>query len=73
LITGLARERERWTEDRINLLDKYDKLVGDCLTSSAFLSYAGPFDFFFRKRMIEETWRQDVVKRGLPYSEDFTI
>lgn len=48
-------------------------LTGDCLTTSAFLSYAGPFDYTFRKKMIYEHWREDVIKRGIPYSEKFRI
>jgi dynein heavy chain len=43
LITGLGREKIRWTEDRENILAKIIKLIGDCLICSSFLSYAGPF------------------------------
>lgn len=60
LISGLGREKERWTEDKEVLKIKVIKLIGDCLTSSSFLSYAGPFDFTFRKKMIFEHWRSDV-------------
>lgn len=52
LLTGLGREEERWTEDEKGLMIKVHNLTGDCLTTSAFLSYAGPFDFTFRKKMV---------------------
>jgi dynein heavy chain len=49
LITGLSREQKRWSEDTITLEANKIKLLGDCLLCSSFLSYVGPFDFFFRK------------------------
>ena len=66
LITGLGREKIRWTEDRISLLAKVDMLVGDCLICSSFLSYSGPFDFSFRKKMVYDCWRLDVLEKGIP-------
>jgi len=73
LIDGLGRERIRWNEDKTGLLEKVIKMVGDCLVCSSFLSYAGPFDYFFRKKMIYEHWRNDVINKGLPYSEQFKL
>lgn len=52
LISGLGREQLRWTEDTKTLLEKKIQLLGDCLISSAFLSYTGAFDFFFRRDMV---------------------
>jgi len=56
LIQGLGREQSRWTEDKTVLLEKVVKLVGDCLLCSSFLSYAGPFNYELRKKMIYEHW-----------------
>jgi dynein heavy chain, axonemal len=66
LISGLGREKTRWTEERIRLLANVDMLVGDLLVCSSFLSYSGPFDFSFRKKMIYDHWRLDVIERGIP-------
>lgn len=49
------------------------KLVGDCLTGSAFLSYCGPFNSVLRQKMIFETWKQDLVEKELPNKEDFSL
>jgi len=49
LISGLSREQKRWAEDTVTLEENKIKLLGDCLLSSSFLSYVGPFDYFFRK------------------------
>ena len=73
LISGLSREQVRWTDDREVLLEKRIKLIGDCLVCSSFLSYAGPFDFSFRKRMIYQHWSGDVKERGIPSSENFRV
>lgn len=60
LILGLSREQKRWSEDTVNLNLKKEKLLGDCLTCSSFLSYSGPFDFSFRKKMVYDHWYLDV-------------
>lgn len=43
LIEELAKEKVRWQELESVLETKLSKLEGDCLISSAFLSYAGVF------------------------------
>jgi dynein heavy chain len=73
LISGLQRERDRWTEDSERLEDLKVKLIGDCLVCSSFLSYVGPFDFSFRKKMVFDHWMQDVRDKELPFNEKFTL
>ena len=73
LFSGLKSEESRWTEDKIMLHNSKDKLIGDCLLGAAFLSYCGPFSFDFRKRMIYETWKADIVEKKINVSEDFTV
>jgi len=73
LINGLASEQKRWGADmEIIKIDKV-KLVGDCLTGSAFLSYCGPFNSPLRQRMIFETWKNDIKEKELPNKEDFRL
>ena len=48
LITGLGSEQKRWTIDMEMLAYDKVKLVGDCLSGSAFLSYCGAFNFELR-------------------------
>jgi dynein heavy chain len=55
------------------LAQKIINLIGDCLTTSSFLSYAGPFNFEFRKRMIYEDWRNDIKNRNIPMSISFRL
>lgn len=73
LISGLQRERDRWTEDSTRLEDLKIKLIGDCLVCSSFLSYVGPFDFGFRKKMVYDHWMGDVKLKELPFNEKFSL
>jgi len=57
LITGLGSEQTRWSHDMEQIKIDKIKLVGDCLTGSAFLSYCGPFNSVLRQEMIFETWK----------------
>lgn len=49
LIAGLTGERDRWTGDVAALTLSGERLLGDCLLSSSFLSYLGAFTADYRK------------------------
>ena len=49
------------------------KLVGDCLVTSAFLSYLGPFTFEYRREAVHDVWARDVRERKLPLSAPFRL
>lgn len=73
LISGLSSEQARWTEDLKKLHLEREKLVGDCLLCSAFLSYCGPFTYEFRREMVYEDWRSDLLKKEVPLSDAFRL
>lgn len=73
LINGLGTEQVRWTGDMEKIKEDKIKLVGDCLTGSAFLSYCGPFNSILRQKMIFDTWKQDLIDKELPNKEDFKL
>ena len=73
LIDGLGSEKRRWGEELQRLASKKEKLVGDCLLTSSFLSYAGAFTHDFRCRMTYEEWLEDVMRRQLPVSRPFRL
>jgi len=73
LITGLGSEQRRWTaQNEENKKDKV-RLVGDCLTASAFLSYSGPFNYVLRQKMIFEHWKQDLIEKEIPNKDTFSL
>jgi dynein heavy chain len=73
LISGLAGEQKRWSADMVTIEEDKIKLIGDCLTGSAFLSYCGPFNAELRQKMIFETWKPDIAEKELPCLEDFRL
>jgi len=73
LISGLSSEQKRWGEDKEAIAEKKVLLIGDCLLSSSFLSYVGPFDFTFRKKMIFDHWLVDIKEKEIPITEGFKL
>jgi dynein heavy chain len=68
LIDGLSGERIRWTEASKGFEAQTNRLVGDVLLATGFLSYTGPFNQEFRTILIKQ-WRSDMTKRKVPFSE----
>ncbi|VDK74222.1 unnamed protein product [Dibothriocephalus latus] len=73
LISGLASESVRWKNDLISLKECRPVLLGDCLVSAAFLSYAGAFSSDYRHRMIYEDWCVDAQTREIPITSGFRL
>ncbi|XP_015260407.1 PREDICTED: dynein heavy chain 10, axonemal [Cyprinodon variegatus] len=73
LISGLSSENKRWARDLDELKQRRAHLLGDCLVSAAFLSYAGPFSWEFRNEMVHQIWVKDVQERGIPLSQPFKV
>lgn len=69
LITGLSGEQVRWAADMERFKEDKIKLLGDCLTASAFLSYTGPFNFILRQKMIFDEWKKDIISKEIPTNE----
>lgn len=49
------------------------RLLGDCLVSSAFLSYVGAFSWEFRVDMVYTDWVEDLECREVPISDPFKL
>lgn len=73
LMSGLSSEQKRWTIDLAALYVEQSRLVGNCLLSSSFLSYTGPFSFSFRQTMLYEDWMGDVLEKGIPLTTPYTV
>ena len=73
LISGLAGERNRWTDLGEAFADETRRLTGDVALACAFVSYAGPFNSEFRDTLLRERFAQDQRKRGIPMTDGFNV
>ena len=63
----------RWTKDLEELRQRRIRLLGDCLISSAFLSYVGAFTWEYRAKMVYKDWQEDVLERSIPLSQPYRL
>mmetsp|Transcript_64893 Transcript_64893/g.119431 ORF Transcript_64893/g.119431 Transcript_64893/m.119431 type:complete len:4522 (+) Transcript_64893:77-13642(+) len=73
LVTGLAGEKGRWEVSLGNFDTQQENLYGDCIISSAFMSYAGPFGSTYRDKLVNEEWLVPVKELKVSVTADFSF
>ena len=73
LIGGLAGERKRWEEQSSSFADEIRRLAGDVALACAFITYVGPYNAEFRKRLQDKLFYSDCQAKGVPVTEDLGI
>ncbi|XP_059501668.1 dynein axonemal heavy chain 8-like [Stegostoma tigrinum] len=73
LIDGLSGEKIRWTEQCKEFKAQINRLVGDVLLATGFLSYSGPFNQTFRDILLKVIWEVELQKKKIPYSDSLNI
>lgn len=72
LINGLGDEKIRWTDQLSQFKAETDRLVGDVIFLTAFLSYTGPFNQEFRSRF-QTVWIDEMGRKGIPVSNNINV
>ncbi|XP_046353935.2 dynein axonemal heavy chain 5-like isoform X1 [Haliotis rufescens] len=72
LINGLSGEKVRWTESSKSFESQIQRLVGDVLLATGFLSYSGPFNQEFRSLMLRN-WKKEMIQSKIPFTDDLNI
>ena len=73
LITSLEDNKQRWIGNAKEFANTKKKLVGNVAKACAFVSYCGPFNTEYRKKLTIEYFQEDLVARGIPASEDLNL
>uniref|UniRef100_A0A8B9MY84 Dynein axonemal heavy chain 8 n=1 Tax=Accipiter nisus TaxID=211598 RepID=A0A8B9MY84_9AVES len=73
LIDGLSEEKVRWTQQSKEFKSQINRLVGDVLLCTGFLSYCGPFNQNFRKLLIKDLWEAEMRAHKIPFSENLNL
>jgi dynein heavy chain len=73
LIRSLAGEKKRWQADALIFAEDKKKLVGNCAIACAFVSYLGPFNHEFRRKLMEQYFYRDCQQSQIPVSKDLDL
>ncbi|KAM9382937.1 dynein axonemal heavy chain 8 [Phaethornis superciliosus] len=73
LIDGLSGEKVRWTQQRKEFKAQINRLVGDVLLCTGFLSYCGPFNQNFRMLLLKDLWESEMRTHEIPFSENLNL
>lgn len=68
----LAGNNQRWKEEVTRLCDFKSRISGDCLLASAFVSYIGVFNSFFRTKIIQD-WKTIITTKNIPITNDIEV
>ncbi|KAM4579488.1 dynein axonemal heavy chain 8-like, partial [Fundulus diaphanus] len=72
LIDGLSGEKIRWTEQSKEFISQINRLVGDVLQLTGFLSYCGPFNQYYRDKLLKD-WQAELLSHKIPFTENLNI
>lgn len=64
----------RWLTLGMGLLCVFlNRLVGDILLCTGFLSYLGPFNQIFRNYLLKDQWEIELRARKIPFTENLNL
>jgi dynein heavy chain 1 len=72
LLFNLESEKHRWEDSSKNFKEQLATMLGDVFLSSAFLSYIGFFDHFYRK-MLVGAWKSSLETSEIKFRHDISL
>ena len=72
LLRSLDQEKSRWQAASEQFDRQMATLIGDCLLSAAFLTYAGIFDHRARKSL-QSTWTESLASLSIPHQPELDV
>ncbi len=72
LLDSLSSERSRWAQGSKEFDRQMSTIVGDCLLSAAFVSYAGYFDQSYREGLFKK-WRTHLKEACITFKADMSV
>ncbi|UJR10037.1 hypothetical protein I4U23_014260 [Adineta vaga] len=73
LLIGFKSEILRWTNELQQIKEYKNELIGNCLLSSAFLTYCSPFTYEIRRELIHNQWEKSLKEKSILLTENFQI
>lgn len=72
LLFNLESEKHRWEDSSKNFKEQLATMLGDVFLSSAFLSYIGFFDHYYRK-LLMSAWKSTLETSEIRYKSDLSL
>lgn len=73
LINELSPEKRRWLSNLSTLETEKLNVIGDCLLTASFLTYAGCFSQPLRNEMLLNDWLSDIHTKHIPIAINFNV
>jgi len=59
LLSGLKDEKSRWGEEVVRMAEESKYLIGNCMIAAGMMSYGGPFDSTYRRKLLD-VWVESI-------------
>jgi dynein heavy chain 1 len=72
IVENLSSETSRWQESSEGFEKEIQTLIGDVIISAGYITYAGYFDQYYRKQLMDK-WYERLKKCGISFQKQLSI
>ena len=73
LLINLDLEIKRWQKIMKELIKNSQEIIGNALISSSFITFAGPFNKFYRENLFKDNIMNYIQKNNIPFTKTENI